>query len=324
MLLREFIRTVVNEARPRPVPVKTVVRMLQSLNTTPIKTETQGSYVVPDTIDPTDKNWRTKRAQGDHRIASARFVAITFAHADENVDAILAEIEDRLYKMGYHVHTNTQEPIYKNHPVLRRYGKPNISFDYHDEPKDKVLFYKITLKLTSFYDMEQKSENKYSGTENDPKHLIYHITDRSNLASIQKKGLTPRASTGITNPTKYPARIYFMPLLKKVKVQLSSDMKRRESGKPTITDTDDPIILLVDTSKLRRGTKFYQDPEMPGGVWTYSHIPPEAIVDVMESGAIPDLRTDHQIRQEKEIADFKRRLAQYNADEAAKESEQLV
>ena len=37
-------------------------------------------------------------------------------------------------------------------------------------------------------------------------------------------------------------------------------------------------MLKIDTSKLRKGTKFYSDENFkPDGAWTYSHIPASAI-----------------------------------------------
>lgn len=44
--------------------------------------------------------------------------------------------------------------------------------------------------------------------------------------------------------------------------------------------TDTYVVLQIDTSKIKKGTKFYLDQrygKSKKGIWTYSNIPPEAI-----------------------------------------------
>jgi hypothetical protein len=43
-------------------------------------------------------------------------------------------------------------------------------------------------------------------------------------------------------------------------------------------DEPPPIVVVrVDINKLRRGTKFFGDPDANDAVWTYTHVPPAAL-----------------------------------------------
>ena len=100
--------------------------------------------------------------------------------------------------------------------------------------------------------------------ENIPRFL-YHITLNYKLKNILKKGLIPKEGSG-WHIRKYPNRVFFV---------------RKEDLKDALFDFDfmgvDKVILKIDTGKLRKGTKFYKDKYYSKGLWTYTHIPSEAI-----------------------------------------------
>lgn len=101
---------------------------------------------------------------------------------------------------------------------------------------------------------------------------IYHITDKKNLTSIKKTGLKPHNGNKIAKdlPRVYVTKTLqsadkIFQLLSEWEVYNLPNMKKK-------------VLLAIDTSKLRKGTKFYTDLNFkPDGCWTYTHIPADAI-----------------------------------------------
>jgi hypothetical protein len=88
---------------------------------------------------------------------------------------------------------------------------------------------------------------------------LYHDTDNRNVKSILKKGLIP------SRKGYYWDRFYGPSVFVSVfgETHLASHVQSAN------------IKLKIDTTKLKKGTKFFRDFYM--GWYTYSHIPPEAI-----------------------------------------------
>ena len=110
---------------------------------------------------------------------------------------------------------------------------------------------------------------------------LYHITQTGNVPRIKRRGLIPQNIwTGRDAgpvPSKeavrsYPRRVYLVGSLRGAELLMPLLPKRN-------------AIFQVDCTKLRRGTKFYLDPETSSpdasvrvmGVFTPTHIPPEAL-----------------------------------------------
>ena len=120
----------------------------------------------------------------------------------------------------------------------------------------------------------------------------YHVTDAVNVPQILRRGLLPRARC--TGGRCYPPRVYlaydfFMALHTR-----DNALKYAGSVNP-ITQTEEVCILEIDLSLLRRGTRFYPDPELgiqhengywTGSIFTPTHIPPAAIKRVDKGGML--------------------------------------
>lgn len=121
---------------------------------------------------------------------------------------------------------------------------------------------------------------------------LYHVTDTKNVESIRREGLKPRQM--MSKNRNYPGRVYLFSdtSLMRDMIQMSIDAhdaiaRIGSSFYKPLTKTPDISIIKVNTNKLRRGTKFFIDPEFdgnPGAVYTYTHIPPEAIASIQPTG----------------------------------------
>lgn len=107
---------------------------------------------------------------------------------------------------------------------------------------------------------------------------VYHVTDRENLESILKQGLTPRSQS---EGFRYPDRVY---------VWIAEDHAIQSAWGESYTETDDTVLLVIDPARLKRETTFHWDPafgSQPGArdaaYYTHSPIPPNAIIEVKET-----------------------------------------
>ena len=94
--------------------------------------------------------------------------------------------------------------------------------------------------------------------ETDVPRFLYHglyRQDAKKIESILKKGLIP--SRGENYGISYPPRVFFM-----------------TTPQMWVTYF---TVFEIDTRRLGRRVKFYSDPHAENAVWTYAHIPPEAI-----------------------------------------------
>jgi hypothetical protein len=119
-----------------------------------------------------------------------------------------------------------------------------------------------------------------------PNGMLYHLTDKKNLSSIMKKGLVPRVSK-TPGERMYGPRVYLFTSRQELDEQIDQNKEAHLSSgyswNPKLTETSDTVVLVIDPSKLRKGTKLQRDPEFSGStgaVFTKSHLPPECIVSV--------------------------------------------
>jgi RNA:NAD 2'-phosphotransferase (TPT1/KptA family) len=119
-----------------------------------------------------------------------------------------------------------------------------------------------------------------------PENVLYHLTDKKNLSSIMKKGLVPKISK-TPNERMYGPRVYLFTSRQELDEQIDQNKEAHLSSGyswyPKLTETSDVVVLVIDTKKLRKGTKLQRDPEFggsTGAVFTKSHVPPESIIDV--------------------------------------------
>jgi hypothetical protein len=119
----------------------------------------------------------------------------------------------------------------------------------------------------------------------------YHVADVQDVASILRRGLLPR--TRDDGSCRYPQRVYLADSLHMAMVVREQALRNFAGGRG-MTKTPHVCVLEIDLSRLRRGTRFYRDPEFGfehspglwlGGLFTPTHIPPEAIKRVDERSA---------------------------------------
>jgi len=106
---------------------------------------------------------------------------------------------------------------------------------------------------------------------------IYHLALKKNIPSIRRKGLIPmKGRQHGVSLRGYPDRIYFATSLSMIQDLYEGFVSRQPD------EEGEYGVISVDTHKLRKGTKFYEDPELPyrSGLWTYTHIPANAIVEM--------------------------------------------
>jgi len=127
--------------------------------------------------------------------------------------------------------------------------------------------------------------------ESIPKY-VYHTSNYYNRDKILKKGFIPQQQG---KKSKHLPRVY-VALTEKAGTDFMSYMSLHgidpidayEHG-----DYNPQILFRIDTSKLRPGTKFYYDVEVPNktAAWTYTHIPPEAITVIDDRSPPPEEET---------------------------------
>jgi hypothetical protein len=132
-----------------------------------------------------------------------------------------------------------------------------------------------------------------------PRYL-WHTTDVENLKSVERRGLLPgsRSESGdpgdFTLTRRYPDRVYladsFASVEKIRNLLIERDLQSSGGGIEGWYygggEANPYVIFQVDTGKLRRGTKFYKDPDYKEGVYTYTPIPAAALTLTPESKSI--------------------------------------
>lgn len=122
---------------------------------------------------------------------------------------------------------------------------------------------------------------------------LYHFSPFWTKDSILKKGLIPKGANGkYEDDYKYPPRVHLYTKWDRESMSiLALHIFNHGMGIETMYHSGfqhTPVVYYeIDTSKLRRGTKFYQDVSVADGVWTYTHIPPEAI-SVKDEDPVPE------------------------------------
>jgi hypothetical protein len=99
---------------------------------------------------------------------------------------------------------------------------------------------------------------------------LYHATPAQNVPRILKQGLIPQRGkhTGMFAAT--PNRIYIAKSLAYA-VDIKNMLQKHDGYR------QDYAIIEIDTTKLRKGTKFYIDPQYHSGVYTTTPVPPAAL-----------------------------------------------
>lgn len=101
--------------------------------------------------------------------------------------------------------------------------------------------------------------------------ILFHISPFANFESIRQKGFVPSSKNEFLN---YPDRVYFYAGKSDLKDFLDMVDSRYIS---TGWGDEKYCIFLLDTSKIPNNVKFFADPNMENGIYTYDHIPYSAV-----------------------------------------------
>lgn len=135
-----------------------------------------------------------------------------------------------------------------------------------------------TLKIEIYPDVMEEIEK--------PSDYLYHLTDKKNIPSIMSKGLFP--STSKTPDRGYGSRVYLFSDKNLLAQQIEQNKDAHGPGgswNSQLTSTPQMSVVVVDSNKLRKNTKLRRDPEFGGdrgAVYTFTHVPPEAIDHVYD------------------------------------------
>lgn len=115
-------------------------------------------------------------------------------------------------------------------------------------------------------------------------NVLYHLTDTINIPSIEKKGLKSKSSS--KQERTYSPRVYLFADKNLLNQQIEQNIEAHKEGgswNPMLTKTLDMSVISINTENLKKGTKFYRDPEFggaQGAYYTFSDIPKEAILKI--------------------------------------------
>ena len=120
---------------------------------------------------------------------------------------------------------------------------------------------------------------------------IYHFSAVFNKERILRKGILPRKGR-YEQDFMYPPRVHALKEYNLSEIQQLADaIFTHGAGAEDYYNGNVelfPIIVFrIDTAKLRKGTVFYRDPFVKDGLWTYTHIPPNALT-VQYEDEVPD------------------------------------
>jgi len=186
---------------------------------------------------------------------------------------IAALIEKKAKGWGYHI------SVYEMDSRRRREVDPD------DSNRSLTHTEALYVELQPYY---PKGYEGPLSLINKGKPYAYHLTDQINVSSIKGKGLVPRSSTDkerSEHTFQYPNRVYLFTKRQDVGRAIRDFVPQSEDDDRGmfLTKTPDVAILMIDLTEVDSRTKFYEDPAYPsdGAVFTYTHIPSEAIVRII-------------------------------------------
>lgn len=101
--------------------------------------------------------------------------------------------------------------------------------------------------------------------------MLFHISPLNNLESIRQKGFVPSSKNEFLS---YTDRVYFYAGKSDLKDFLDMvDFRYISNG----WGDEKYCIFLLDTSKIPNNVKFFADPNMENGIYTYDNVPYSAV-----------------------------------------------
>lgn len=114
---------------------------------------------------------------------------------------------------------------------------------------------------------------------------VYHLTPHENVEKILKTGLTPKSPRKVDGHVQrtYQPRVYVL-LDPELIDELIMGFQGSQIGNAMMsggTVYSAYSVIKIDTLKLPKSVKFFEDLELHGSAWTYNQIPPECLeIDV--------------------------------------------
>lgn len=105
-------------------------------------------------------------------------------------------------------------------------------------------------------------EPKYGKVSNNIPTILYHATESSNVDNIMKIGLVPKSKSRMS---EHPDRIYAA-ISREISMSFATHF---------IYGLHFPAMLTIDTQKINN--KWYEDPNLEGGLYTTTNISPVAL-----------------------------------------------
>jgi hypothetical protein len=132
-------------------------------------------------------------------------------------------------------------------------------FDAVRDVIDRYGWYVTSIHPRGVWAPFMSLEPNYTSEMTHVPQFLYHFAPKNRVEDILRRGLIPQEGSE-KHGFKYPPRVF---------LQFSGSGGYSAFG---------GIALKIDTSLLGRNVKFYRDMNMrAASVWTYAHIPPNAI-----------------------------------------------
>jgi len=127
-----------------------------------------------------------------------------------------------------------------------------------------------------------------------PPSKLYHFSPFYNKDRILRKGLIPKGTNDSRHKDfKYPPRVFLLKIMDMEVIRtLAYYIYNHDVGNEQFYAGDAemhmPLVIFeINVSSCRPGTKFFQDSAEEHAVWTYTHIPPQAL-KLFHEDELPD------------------------------------
>lgn len=167
--------------------------------------------------------------------------------------------------------------------------KVDIRFSEDDERNGKLFgAFELLLKPLGWYVAGKSGNTLVFDPVRAPEvtglRKLYHFSPAWNKDRLIRKGILPmKATDKYGDDYKYPARVHLLTKYDIDKIRElayhifnhGTDIETMYRGAPGMNV---PLVVFeVDVAKCRPGTRFYTDISVKDAVFTYTHVPPQAL-----------------------------------------------
>lgn len=125
---------------------------------------------------------------------------------------------------------------------------------------------------------EPKFEDDIFGQIVETCKVLYHISEKKNTNRIRHIGICSRSNCAIFN---YPARIYLLKdnVNEQFILNLAKTLSVSKYGKYVHVDYS---LITINPKLLPKDTRFYEDANLPQGIFMYGNISPKCIIEIKD------------------------------------------